>query len=907
MDRPKQLVRQSRSLDGEWLLELDPDNIGKAQGWGRDLKARGEPIQVPACWNRKHPGYEGVAWYFLKIEEPPLEAQQQILLKFWAVDYYAEVWVDGHFVGGHEGGHTPFVLDASAAWSSGGQHLIAVRVVDPPAGEPRGVDGFVLAEIPSGSQSGHFNYGGIWQSVELIRTDGVFISALQVEPLSEPDRVRVSFELLSVGLPRCRIRFDLMDQDRRYLESVSSVVPSTRGTTRDSIRLRLGAGRAWSPEYVGLYILRATVGQGMLASDVMELRFGARDVRFDARLSIGGKRRFVKAVADAQFYPFDLAAPADRFAYLKQLKFIRFMGFNAVRFSGRPPLPLYLDLCDDLGLMTIVDAASASMAESPKLLERCSNELIETVVRDRHHASLICWGIAGQDAQHGAGRLRAELAKCARILDKEHPVLDVLPMPEPGRSAEGATGALAEYRAALPCPTSDAQVERLRRLEGPGVPFIVGGLRAAGLPDFPTVLRDIGPDVAECEDVAQFVRVGAWFTRVFERSGLSRVFGTLSDLAVETQKVAGHALARWILALRANPRCAGLVVEQIADISGEDFCGLRDACMNLKATSKYVRRALEPLTVALFPAASSVFEGEPLRLEVVALNDEGRTGQVPLTLLLVDRLGAELRSVRRDVVLTGEPVQTVWNEPLELPPGLTGFLRVKARLNDEASDGEFILVLPPPRRAVRADILDPEGVLGGAIERSGPGQGYVVAPIRSLEAFNAVAGPVVEAVRGGARAALLGLPLDEGAEDPPGCRCVRRRWGSAAIPARADFIAADPSVGPVFRVVHDHPVFSNLPVRCVADWVYADVVSRRAVRVEGAQALVTTIRPPMSTHAKTAGCRAASEGQCAADLAVLRLGKGELLISALELGPAGAGAVAQTILYNLARYVGGGE
>ena len=49
------------------------------------------------------------------------------MLRFWAVDYLAEVWLNGRRVGAHEGGETPFVLDVTDAIKPGEGNRLAVR------------------------------------------------------------------------------------------------------------------------------------------------------------------------------------------------------------------------------------------------------------------------------------------------------------------------------------------------------------------------------------------------------------------------------------------------------------------------------------------------------------------------------------------------------------------------------------------------------------------------------------------------------------------------------------------------------------------------------------------------------------------------------------------------------------
>jgi hypothetical protein len=72
-------------------------------------------------------------------------ADGRCLLRFWAVDYLAEVWRNGSRIGQHKGGELPFVLDVSEAIRAGGKNRLAVRVLNP-THEP--IDGIVLSETP---------------------------------------------------------------------------------------------------------------------------------------------------------------------------------------------------------------------------------------------------------------------------------------------------------------------------------------------------------------------------------------------------------------------------------------------------------------------------------------------------------------------------------------------------------------------------------------------------------------------------------------------------------------------------------------------------------------------------------------------------------------------------------------
>ena len=78
-------------------------------------------------------------WYRRTFTVDESDLDGRLLLHFGAVDYQAEVWVNGHSVVCHEGGHTPFTADITSILRTGEQVLV-VRAEDrsDDKGQPRG-------------------------------------------------------------------------------------------------------------------------------------------------------------------------------------------------------------------------------------------------------------------------------------------------------------------------------------------------------------------------------------------------------------------------------------------------------------------------------------------------------------------------------------------------------------------------------------------------------------------------------------------------------------------------------------------------------------------------------------------------------------------------------------------------
>jgi len=139
-------TRDYLSLDGRWRFRFDPADEGLAAGWHKPGTGTSgwDTIEVPSSWDLidtpDFAGYDGehfgegtafqdgYAWYRTTVKIPASWAGRQVRLNFLAVNYQAEVWVNGRPAGVHEGGHTPFALAVGDLLAPGKTAVIVVRV-----------------------------------------------------------------------------------------------------------------------------------------------------------------------------------------------------------------------------------------------------------------------------------------------------------------------------------------------------------------------------------------------------------------------------------------------------------------------------------------------------------------------------------------------------------------------------------------------------------------------------------------------------------------------------------------------------------------------------------------------------------------------------------------------------------
>ena len=161
------------------------------------------PAKVPWVIQDAFPEYHGVAWYWREFQAPEnVHRGGQYLLRFHAIDYLGEIWINGVRIGVHEGGEEPFTLNATRAIKPRSTNLLAVRVLNP---THESIDGFRLAELAEGRRDypaprdNAYNTGGITGSVELLVAPPVSVENLQVLPDWTTGQIRVVANIRNAG------------------------------------------------------------------------------------------------------------------------------------------------------------------------------------------------------------------------------------------------------------------------------------------------------------------------------------------------------------------------------------------------------------------------------------------------------------------------------------------------------------------------------------------------------------------------------------------------------------------------------------------------------------------------------------------------------------------------------------
>jgi hypothetical protein len=403
------------SLEGNtWVVAADPNNVGREQSWWSAPRPGAKPVRVPGILQEALPGYHGIAWYWHEFTPPqnPYEGGR-CMIRFHAVDYMADVWLNDAHVGQHEGGETPLTLDITDTVRTGQANRLAVRVLNPTA-EP--IDGIVLAETPhrnkapSGIVAGaSYNSGGIVEPIEVFWAPALRIDDVYVRADWKTGQVRVQTSVVNSGAAPVEGQFQFIIAPALAGQSVAALTIKRNvppGSHQFESELNVENHRLWQLDDPYLYRLSARANPARSAADPNTqphesfTRFGFRELRVEkGYFHLNGKRIFLKSSHTGNHCPVGaILPPADAPDLLrKDLLYAKSCGFNTIRFIAGIAHPYQLDLCDEIGLMVYEEnMASWLLADSPKMAERFGSSLREMVLRDRNHPCLTIFGLMNE-------------------------------------------------------------------------------------------------------------------------------------------------------------------------------------------------------------------------------------------------------------------------------------------------------------------------------------------------------------------------------------------------------------------------------------------------------------------------------------------------------------------------------
>lgn len=363
----------------------------------------GVEAEVPGVWETigatdtkagEFAKYDGVGWYQKSFESLDVADDQSVRLYFSNVDYAAEVWLNGIYLGYHEGGYTGFYFDVDSGLFApeGEKNLLTVRVCDQTTNEK---GDYPIKETLAGflQDSIGMNYAGIWGSVKLIKLNDTVIEDVYVRASEDLTSALVTVSIANRTNERISrdIAINITDASGLNVCSIRGSEFIFAGSTYEhTYSISIQNAKLWSAEDPNLYTVDVYALDGTEAISKMSRTLGMRTIKTNGnKFVLNGKNIFLTGVIDwmYNYETFSPAMPYDKAR--KQIQTLKDAGFNAIKFVLVVPPEYYLDICDEIGMYTYIEYPIWNPVESGEFYNRAYSQLPEMIKKDRSHPSLI--------------------------------------------------------------------------------------------------------------------------------------------------------------------------------------------------------------------------------------------------------------------------------------------------------------------------------------------------------------------------------------------------------------------------------------------------------------------------------------------------------------------------------------
>ena len=414
------------NLNGAWQFAFDEAGEGFEKEYQKPGQLLPRTIQVPFCHESELSGihdkrFSKALWYRRSFEVPENLRGRRALLRFGAVDYRCEVFVNGVSAGSHVGGYTPFALDVTRLLKDGENDLCVRTEDDRDCTQPRGkqywADGWMGCWYTPVS--------GIWQTVYLEFTGESYLTGVHITP--DIDQGTATFQLTLKEIPAKPLKAEIsIFFEGQLVRQLTTLV--RQRLTEVSVSMvdgnALDGFHRWFPEQPSLYDATVRILDGDAAQDEVSTYFGMRKVEVkDGWVLLNNVPLYQRLVLDQGYWPESLLTPPSDEAIVADIEWTKKLGYNGARKHQKLEDPRYYYWADKLGLLVWAEVPSA-YEFSRESVGNLSDTLTGFIDRDYNHPSIIAW--VPLNESWGVARIynNKRMQAAARMLYHEAKALD---------------------------------------------------------------------------------------------------------------------------------------------------------------------------------------------------------------------------------------------------------------------------------------------------------------------------------------------------------------------------------------------------------------------------------------------------------------------------------------------------
>lgn len=381
------MIRTFKTHDVRKQMELT-ESLWEFEPCAGNYAGQKFPVAVPGCWE-SHPlfaDYRGEGIY-----RKTFQAQGNVRIECKGVSHTATVYLDGHEIGHHYNAYTPFSVVVSDLEPD--RHMLEIKA-----------DNRFHKDSALHVPNDYMSYGGISRGVVVEELSDLYLEYVHVKTYRENEQwhvqVKAAVNVLKVGqndeeditiqgkIKDTAFEWKLTDTAKKHYEFCTD--------------LKIDGIEEWSPETPVLYQVELQMlREDEVIDDLIE-RFGFREICVQGKyVLLNGKRLRIKGICRHEDHP-DYGCALPYQTIYNDLVLIRQMGANSIRTAHYPNDEIFLDLCDELGILVWEENHARGLEEDrmkhPLFEEQAEQVIREMIFYHYNHPCIFIWGILNECA-----------------------------------------------------------------------------------------------------------------------------------------------------------------------------------------------------------------------------------------------------------------------------------------------------------------------------------------------------------------------------------------------------------------------------------------------------------------------------------------------------------------------------
>lgn len=380
------MIRTFKTHDVRKQMELT-ESLWEFEPCAGNYAGQKFPVAVPGCWENHllFADYRGEGIY-----RKTFQAQGNVRIECKGVSHTATVYLDGHEIGHHYNAYTPFSVVVSDL--EPGRHMLEIKA-----------DNRFHKDSALHVPNDYMSYGGISRGVVVEELSDLYLEYVHVKTYRENEQwhvqVKAAVNVLKIRQNDEDITIQGKIKDTAFEWKLTDTAKKHYEFCTD---LKIDGIEEWSPETPVLYQVELQMlREDEVIDDLIE-RFGFREICVQGKyILLNGKKLRIKGVCRHEDHP-DYGCALPYQTIYNDLVLIRQMGANSIRTAHYPNDEIFLDLCDELGILVWEENHARGLEEDrmkhPLFEEQAEQVIREMIFYHYNHPCIFIWGILNECA-----------------------------------------------------------------------------------------------------------------------------------------------------------------------------------------------------------------------------------------------------------------------------------------------------------------------------------------------------------------------------------------------------------------------------------------------------------------------------------------------------------------------------